>query len=275
MKQGCLTLSAAVTLMVALPVQAALNPAGAGLISDTLLNITWLQDGNLVKTSCDANNTLWQAFDPTLVATNTRSKTDICNDNGRLNWDEAQAWIAVLNSQNFRGYNDWRQPVAEPVNGLAHDSTFTFDGSTDIGFNISAAASPYPGSTASELAHLFYNSLANQGRYDTAGNDQASTYCVGPSACLQNSGPFNNTQEAYWTGSQDATNPAVAIFFLARDGLQRADFKDLLNLMVWPVRSSSGPVAPATVQPVPILGGFGLAVLGGLLSVVAGRRLKK
>jgi len=46
---------------------AALNDLGNGLVNDTTLNITWMKDANLVKSSCDANDALWQAFDPTTV----------------------------------------------------------------------------------------------------------------------------------------------------------------------------------------------------------------
>ena len=41
---------------------AALNDLGNGLVNDDVLDITWMQDANLVKTSCDANNALWQAL---------------------------------------------------------------------------------------------------------------------------------------------------------------------------------------------------------------------
>jgi len=45
---------------------AALNDLGNGLVGDTTLNITWMQDANLVKTSCDAisgaEKNLWDAF---------------------------------------------------------------------------------------------------------------------------------------------------------------------------------------------------------------------
>ena len=105
---------------------AALNDLGNGLVNDTTLNITWMQDANLVKTSCDANNALWQAFDPAALPAaeqSGRTKAQICTANGTLNWFEAEAWMAVLNAQNYLGHNDWRQP-ATPQPDLTCESTF-------------------------------------------------------------------------------------------------------------------------------------------------------
>jgi len=37
----------------------------------------------------------------------------------------------------------------------------SFDGTTDRAYNISAPGTAYVGSTASEMAHLFFNTLGN------------------------------------------------------------------------------------------------------------------
>ena len=241
MKKGLLALSAVVALSSAVPTHAALTPGAPGLINDTTLNITWLQDANLVKTSCDANNALWQAFDPSALPApeqSGRTKSDICNtDNGRLNWYEAEAWIGIMNAQSYLGYSDWRQPTTGPVNGSTFNYFFGYDGTFDSGFNVSAPGTPHAGSTGSELAHLFYNSLGNSAFYDTAGGDQSATYCTGPNACLQNTGPFSNMQAfVYWSGTEYAPNPTNAWNFNTNNGNQNNNNKDNNNLFVWPVR---------------------------------------
>ena len=49
---------------------------------------------------------------------------------GRLTYDNAQAWIHNLNSINYLGYSDWRLPINLPVDGSVHSGVSSFDGST-------------------------------------------------------------------------------------------------------------------------------------------------
>ncbi|MFH4624876.1 Lcl domain-containing protein [Vibrio alginolyticus] len=251
MKKGILALCAAFVLPTT--AFAALNDVGSGLINDTTLNITWLKDANLVKTSCDANNSLWQAFDPTAVANNSgRSKIDICTDSGVLNWYEAEAWIGILNAQNYSGYNDWRQPAT-----VQPDLTcsLTDTGGQNRGFRC----------TGSELGHLFNVSLGNPNSLD----DSCSH------SCLTNTGPFNNMQSSsYWSGTDYAPGSPIAWLFHTSAGFQDQFLKNFANLFVWPVRSGQVAVAPtgtAQAVPVPVLSGFGLAALSFLLAGLAGR----
>ncbi|RVU32733.1 DUF1566 domain-containing protein [Neptunomonas marina] len=255
MKKGLLALGAAVALSSVAPANAALAPASPGLINDTTLNITWLQDANLVKTSCDANNALWQAFDPSTSTGNTRSKAQICADNGRLNWYEAEDWVAVLNSQSYLGYNDWRQPETTQPDA----SCSLVDGSSqNYGYRC----------TGSELGHLFNVSLGNPNEVDN------SCFGVYPH-CLQNTGPFSNMQSfTYWSGTEYAPLPTFAFYFGTDNGYQDEDVKDVSNLFVWPVRGGQSAVAPTTAQAIPALGGFGLVALGALLAGLAGWRIR-
>lgn len=64
--------------------QAALIDRGGGLIYDTVLNVTWLQDANYAQTS---------AYSAT----------------GLMTWSEANAWA---NQLNYAGTNGWRLPTA-------------------------------------------------------------------------------------------------------------------------------------------------------------------
>ncbi|HRX70191.1 MAG: DUF1566 domain-containing protein [Candidatus Competibacteraceae bacterium] len=77
-------LAFAVLLGISGVASAELVDRGGGLIYDTVLNITWLQDANYAQTS---------GYD-----------TD-----GRMTWDEAMAWADQL---VYGGYDDWRLPTA-------------------------------------------------------------------------------------------------------------------------------------------------------------------
>ena len=94
---------AAVALVAALAVsnaaQAALIDRGNGLIYDSVLNITWLQDANL-------------------AAINTFGVSGI-DIHGRMTWNTAEQWIAAMNAANYKGYHDWRLPATAPIDGSA------------------------------------------------------------------------------------------------------------------------------------------------------------
>jgi len=66
---------------------------GGGLIYDTDLDITWMQDANYANTS------------------NYQGTNHI---NGQMQWEDAKIWAGSL---VYQGYNDWRLPKME-INGL-------------------------------------------------------------------------------------------------------------------------------------------------------------
>lgn len=81
---------------------AALFDRGHGLIYDSVLNVTWMQDFNYAKTSGHTPD-------------------------GRLLWLEgAEVWVQDL---NFGGFNDWRLPTI-----YVEDNTWSYSG-TDYGYN--------------------------------------------------------------------------------------------------------------------------------------------
>ena len=205
---------------------------------DTDLNITWLADANL-------------------AASNTFGTAGIKAD-GSMSWDTAGTWITNMNTTNYLGYNDWRLPTLGPINGYEfNDYAFTYDGSSDVGYNITAPGSAYPGSTANEMAHLFYNTLGNTGAYDTSGNE-TSCYL---GTCLTNTGPFANLQpDSYWSGVEYGRDTAGSAWrFRFNFGEQSEQYKSN-SYYAWPVRSGDVVPVPAATW----LFGSGLARLLGV-----------
>lgn len=98
---------------------------------DTALDITWLADANAYGT---------------VIGTN---------------WATANGWAGGL---TLGVYTDWRLPKNDPIDGTtADDANISYIGTEDFGYNVSAPGTLYAGSTASEMAHLFYNTLGNPG----------------------------------------------------------------------------------------------------------------
>ena len=253
---------------------AALSDLNNGLINDDGLNITWMKDANLVKTSCDANNALWQAFNPSTLPSaqqSGRTKAEICNADpdangspalrgqGTLNWYEAQAWIAVLNAQKYLGYEDWRLPnVIEPDSSCSSSADAT--GDNCIG---------------SELGNLFKATLGN-------GNHTDNTCFLTSPYCFASTGPFQNTlpvgaQNIFggrWAGTTYSTTPTNAFLFNTSNGGQNFGHFQANFAYVWPVRPAlSVPVVPLP-QQVPTLSIWGLGLMSLLLAFVARRKVR-
>lgn len=207
------------------PVQAALVDRGGGMIYDTVLNITWLQDANYAQTS---------GYD----------------DDGRMTWANANAWAENL---VYGGFDDWRLPTVGPVNGSTFNYVFSNNGTTDLGYGNT--------SLNSEMAYMFYVNLGNLG-FCTA-NNSAPTGCVVQSGYgLVKLGPFTNLQSnVYWSGTGFAPSASNAWIFDTNVGLQNDGVKGF-EYYAWAVRP--GDVAPPVPLPAAAwlllsgLGGLGL-----------------
>jgi len=184
------------------------DPATIEAYYDTALDISWLADVNYPETS---------GFRP---APDSKA--------GGMNLPDARQWAAGL---DIGGITGWRLPIVAPVDGGQFNTAFSYDGSTDIGYNIGAAGSVYAGTPDSEMAHMIYVTLGNTGRYDLAG-----TYNT--AFGLTNTGPFTFPENAYygtlpyWTGILvDSSDPeGNAYVFTLNEGQQRTD-NNLIGLL--------------------------------------------
>lgn len=186
---------------------------------DTLLDITWIADGNLIAT---------QPFGISGIGTTTSGY-------GAVDWDSAQAWIAAMNAAAYLGVSDWRLPTVVDTDGpdadeLGDDGCNLAYVGTDCGWNVDPATG--------EIAHLYYITLGNPGSYDPEGvhQDWCDSGLPAPPACLVNVGPFSNFfPNHYWTGTEFAPDIANGWEFNARIGAQNINVKTRISY-VWPVR---------------------------------------
>lgn len=244
MKSLITALTLSLCLVAANTATAALVDRGGGLIFDTDLNVTWLQDAKYIQTSGYV-----------AVADN-------------ISWSQATTWAANLSyydSVRNVTYDDWRLPTTGPVNGTAfnyNNGDQSFDGSTDVGYNISAPGSVYPGSKGSELAYLYHNSLNNKGYCDPALVTTSSCGGVQTGWGLTNTGPFINLQsDQYWSATEYAPDTNRAWSFGFNYGFQLTGAKNEGGFHAWAVRS--GDVAAASVVPIPAAFWlFGSGVIG-------------
>lgn len=195
--------------------QAALVDYGNGLIGDDVglsnspLGRTWLKDGNVFKTLCDAGDTIATGFTPVDAV----DATAVCSLDGKMSWDDAVAWIARLNSSNYLGYNDWRLP-----NTLIPDSS------------CSGGASDY--CLGGEFEQWFHLELGNPNALNLING--ACDFSL-PNACFENAGPFVNFRtDPYW--SIEKVTVGKAWFFEPYVGVRDSTNK-IAEYFVWPVRT--------------------------------------
>lgn len=183
---------------------------GGKAVYDTDLNITWLADANYAETS---------GFD----------------DDGRMNWLDANIWAASL---NIGGINGWRLPT------------------TDIPCQVYNC-------TGSEMGHLFYNELGG-----TAGS--SILLSLDPDLALFTNIVPSVVWSGHWSGTEfvfprDPGSSAWIFSFL--HGYQDAPLK-FNELFAWPVHD--GDVAALIPEPQTYA-----MLLTGLLAIFGFRRFKQ
>jgi hypothetical protein len=204
--------------------QATLVNRGGGMVYDTELNITWLQDWNLAKTTGYAG--------PGVVA------------DGRMNWGAAVQWAADL---VHGGYDDWRLPTLVDTGTPGCNNSNA--GGTDCGFNVQTKVGP---TVYSEFAHLWYDTLGNLSRCARGDEPCRSSQ---PNSGLRNTGPFVQADgAAYWLGVRDASLNFLSWSFVTATGLQNTGF-NLNQLQAIAVRNGDvTPVPEPSSMPLTLLG---------------------
>ncbi len=171
------------------------NPATIEGYFDAYLNLTWLADANYAMTS---------GYDA----------------DGLMTWDEANIWAAGL---TVNGISGWQLPAINPVDGVKYDFMETTNGTSDLGYNISAPGTPYAGSTASPMAYMFHNILGNLSYLDRFGNPQ-------PGYGLTSAGPYSNVQDYfYWSSQENIASPSYGLGYGIATGRQRSLSKGSLS----------------------------------------------
>jgi PEP-CTERM motif len=188
---------AAVTLALSLapsPAQAALQIRPGGMVYDTVLNVTWLQDWNYPGT--------------------TGYTAPGAQLGGKMTWDAANIWASNL---VYGGHSNWRLPATVDIGNDGCNQGYT---GTDCGFNmLMPSGGPY-----SEMAHLWYVTMGNLSPCNA--NTSSVTTCGAypsnsPPWGLQNTGLFTNMGWTRWSGTQYAPSPTTrAWYFSTNSGSQ-------------------------------------------------------
>jgi len=171
------------------------NPATIEGYYDAYLNLTWLADANYALTS---------GYDA----------------DGLMSWNEANTWAAGL---TVNGISGWQLPPINPVDGVKYDFVETTDGTSDLGYNISAPGTPYAGSSASPMAYMFHNVLGNLSYVDIFGTPQ-------PGYGVTETGPYSNVKNYfYWSSQENIATPVNALGYGFAKGWQRSITKPGLS----------------------------------------------
>lgn len=165
---------------------AALYDRGSGMIYDSALNITWLQDANFAKTSGYSLS-------------------------GLMTWDQATTWADIL---NYAGFTGWRLASA----GLIDTTGMSFDGSTDDSFNNTRSEIGHLFDELGNKSRYDVNGILQSGYgvtgttfFDASENQDISF--------------FNVQNDVYWEDETSKQDPAAAWFFATFVGNQGAASK--------------------------------------------------
>jgi len=173
-------------------------------------------------------------------------------------WSNQMNWAADLEVEyNGQVFSDWRLPIIDasiPVGtgygyvGPNGDGSYSYL----YGYNM----------TNSELGHLFYESLSNDGY-------RATDFSINNPYGLTNTGLFNNLENArYWLGTEESATEAW-VFGLNYGYLQIIG-KDPDTLYAIAVHPGDIAASPVPVPGAMLLLGSGLIGIGGIR-----RKMKK
>jgi hypothetical protein len=214
--------------------QAALHDRGGGLLYDDVLNVTWLQDANYAKTS---------GYDA----------------DGLMNWSAAKTWASSLNISRFAGESltGWRLAATAPIGAGWNAIDVEFDGSSDLGFNIT---SPH-----SELSYMYYVNLGLKGWVSPSGAAQPDygIFRNGTVGGQADVGLVKNLQSSrYWSGTAYEPNPTVSAWgFINTNGHQTTWIQNV-ELNAWAVHPGDVAAVPEPETYAMLLAGLGLLGAG-------------
>lgn len=198
------TAMAASIALSSLHAHAALYDRGNGMIYDSTLDITWLQDANYAQTS---------GYD-----------TD-----GYMNWQQAVTWADTL---VYGGFSDWRLPSARLIGQDDH----SFDGSTDLGANNTR-------SELGHLFHELGNQAAYTpaGVPVMSGLGWLNSTFTDADTGLPVS--FLHVQNGMYWAAEEYSSPDEAWYYYAEFGLQNYSYKTA-QYSAWAVRTGDVAAVP-------------------------------
>jgi hypothetical protein len=234
--------------------RAALIDRGHGLIYDTVLNVTWMQDVALARTLG-------------------------VDSDGLFDWTGAKAWADQL---VHAGFSDWRLPTLGPVSGVNWQRNFNCDGSADYGYGIAAPGGASSGFLGNELAYMFHVNLGNQSRC----KGEVPNITWGPDvgwnasfvdALTNETVSFLNLQDSkrnFWADLPPAPSPAPYTWMFKYSGFN--DWAATLQLeRAWAVRDGDVIVATVPEPGAPVLLAGLLLALGLSTRARPGQRVAK
>ena len=268
MKTLKIVATAAVALLLSVSAKAGLVSTAGGLgVYDTVNNVTWASDGNLMATQASSYAGGASAYVDAVIAAsggfiydfyyydvNNPGSTGVYSlstsdfvtsgDPGRMTWWGAKAWVNYLNVTNYAGSNQWALPT-------------TLDLDASSGYPDGANGHPFQGT--SQMAQLFYDGLG-QAAGSSIGSTHNSSYAL-----------FNNLLHGgYWSGTDAVASGTFspryyAWYFSTANGYQ--DPQSMKQYGNYALAVAPGQIGELSAVPVPaaaLLLGSGLTALLGL-----------